>query len=124
MEKNDEKIDELLGMVRDNSAAIGELTTVVKKNVFVVDGLVTTADGLTKTVDGLTENIDKLTATVDDLALMTKNGFDADQKDFVELKNSQIDIKARLENLVYRFEFSALERRVEELELKLKGSSL
>ena len=61
--------------------------------------------------------------TNEELATMIKGGFDAVQHDINELKQGQTDIKARLENLVYRFEFSALERRVEELELKLKGSN-
>ena len=59
--------------------------------------------------------------TNEELATMIKGGFDSVSKDITELKQGQIDIKARLENLVYRFEFSALERRVEELEIKLKG---
>ena len=69
--------------------------------------------------------------TIDDLALMTKEGFekvDKDMKegfkkidrDIDELKQGQERIELRLDNVAYRFELVALEKRVEALEKVVK----
>ncbi len=69
--------------------------------------------------------------TTDELADMIKHGFDemgneiSNRFEKVEhrlskLEEGQTDIKARIDNVVHRFEFHELERRVENLELKLQ----
>ena len=58
--------------------------------------------------------------TTDELADMIKHGFDEVGSRLDKLEQGQTDIKARLDSSVYRFEFYALEQRVESLELKLK----
>jgi hypothetical protein len=68
-------------------------------------------DLLTQNIDKLVGAVSKLTDTVDELAVTTKQGFDAVGKETAE-------IKSRIDGLVHRFEFDALERRVVDLELK------
>lgn len=57
--------------------------------------------------------------TLNDLAGMIKVGFDETQAKFEVLERGQEDIKLRLDNVAYRFEIVALEKRVEVLEHKL-----
>lgn len=61
--------------------------------------------------------------TLDDLAKMVKGGFDDVGKEFGEVKKrldtlerGQEDIILKLDNVAYRFELVALQKRVEELE--------
>ena len=58
--------------------------------------------------------------TIDDLAVMIKDGFDGVTKDIDELKKGQERIELRLDNVAYRFELVALEKRVEKLEKLVK----
>jgi len=64
---------------------------------------------------------------VEELAVMVKNGFDETGRRFeavegrlANLEQGQTDIKARLDSNVYRFEFHALEKRVEDLEIQVR----
>lgn len=77
------------------------------------------------TIDDLAKKIDGVAKSVDDLAVITKKGFDAVGKQFEgvnscmnTLENGQEDIKLRLNNVAYRFEFIELQRRIILLEKK------
>ena len=78
-----------------------------------VDKLTGAVGKLSQTVDGLAGTVSRLAETVDELAMMTKQGFDSVGKETSE-------IKFKLDGLVKHFEFDALERRVVDLELKLR----
>ena len=115
MEKSDPKIDELIGVVKDlatkvdkNTSVIGQLSVQTKENTADIRGLAT---------------------SIDDLAVMVKDGFDAVdhrfnnvEKDIGILKTDVSDIKLTIDDHPRRYEFDALGRRVEGLELKAKAA--
>jgi len=52
----------------------------------------------------------------DDLAAIVAKGFDSLENRMDTLEQGQEDIKLKLDNVAYRFELVALQKRVEELE--------
>jgi outer membrane murein-binding lipoprotein Lpp len=101
-----ERVDNLAGTVENLSGKVDKLTDRV--------------DNLTGTVENLSGKFEHLTETVDDLAVMVKHGFDETGKRLDVLESGQMDIKARLDSNVYRFEYHALEKRVETIETQLR----
>jgi len=58
--------------------------------------------------------------TIDDLARMVADGFAEMKERMDRLEIGQEDIKLRLDNAAWRFEFKALDKRVTVLEKKVK----
>jgi len=96
----------------------------VLERVDSLTGVVGDLSGTVKTlagkVDNLTDKVDTLVGNLDDLTVMVKHGFDETGKRLDVLESGQMDIKARLDSNVYRFEHHALEKRVETIEIKLR----
>lgn len=84
--------------------------------------------GLVKRIgDAETNLAERIDSSTESLAAMTKREFDVVHSEIVKsreesgkhfelVENAQVDIKLRQDNTTYRFEFNALEKRVERLE--------
>lgn len=102
MENNDKKIDELIGVVKELAIKVG---------------------GNTSAIESLSVQTKDNALAIEDLAVMVKNGFDHVGEEINDLKKDVNDIKSVLDNRIRRYEFDALGRRVDDIELKLKTAN-